>query len=283
MERWTLVSESLLGDLLLSTPAIHALRQAKPEARIRYCHSDGKPSWQLLEGNPDLDALEIVPAGGSFTHEPDERVVPMSCTAAFTWGSQHGRTLAEGFGPQLGVEVTDLRYVYHMTPEEEARGRELAEELGEGRPVVLVARHSASCTSNDPRIRRPNKCCNAGDWARVAKWLLKEGMVPVAVGAKGDLQDSRYHEWPGKKLYGAPLREVAALQRAAAATLSVDTGMRHLGTAAAGNVYCISCAIPLSLIRCVPVREGQKIYEEHRPLEHVNAGTLVAGAKQVLS
>lgn len=206
----------------------------------------------------------------------------MDCSQAFAWGSQAGRTIAEGFGEIVGAPLTDLRYVYRMTAEERAAGVALAKELGDGGPVVLVARHSASCASNDPRVRVPNKCVPNRIWVEVANWLRSQGITPVALGSQKEFKDIRYQPWPGKKLYGHPIREVAALLAAGQAVLSIDTGIRHLAAAVGANLFTISCAIPLSLIRCTATREGQRVHELYKPLQLVGSTALIEGAKQVL-
>jgi len=44
----------------------------------------------------------------------------------------------------------------------------------------------------------------------------------------------------------------------------------------------VSGAIPLSLIRCVPVRHGQRIHEVAIAVSDVDARVLVGGASKVL-
>lgn len=286
MNSYYLTSCSLLGDLLLQTPAIRALRVHDPEAWITYLHGTEKNSGVLLHHNPDLDCLNCWPQEQieAFLADlgPQDKLVRMDCTAAYTWGQENNRTLAEGFGPQLGVDVQDLRYRYVVTPDEARKGKELVQQLGQGKPVVFVARHSASCSSNDPHVRHPNKCVSNEVWVKVAKWLQREGFVPIAVGAEHEAQDSRYREWPGERLYGQPLRTLAGALQASHAVLTVDTGIRHLASAVQANMYCISGCIPLSLIRCEPTGEGQKIYEEQRLPHHVTASLLVEGARKIL-
>jgi len=188
----------------------------------------------------------------------------------------------EGFGHAVGVPVTDLRYDYAMTDAERERGRALAQQYGGGAPVVVVARHSASCDSNDPTVGRANKCVANRHWHELSAWLDAQGYRCIAVGGAGDASDQRYAEWKGERAYGLPIRDVAGLLAASHAVLSVDTGIRHLAAAVGANLYCVSGVIPLSLIRCVPVRSGQRIHEVAIPIQEVDTRTLVAGASQVL-
>jgi hypothetical protein len=59
-------------------------------------------------------------------------------------------------------------------------------------------------------------------------------------------------------------------------------GIRHLAAACGGNLYCLSGAIPLTLIRCVRVRDIQVIVEEQKPVSMVTLKMLIDGAKKAL-
>ena len=50
-----------IGDVLLSTPALHALRQAFPGARIAAVVNEG--TQEMLSGNPDIDRLVVFRRG----------------------------------------------------------------------------------------------------------------------------------------------------------------------------------------------------------------------------
>ena len=289
--RWCLFGDNLIGDQLMTTPAIRSRKLAHPEDEILYFFGSEKGTYVMMDGNPYLDKLEVID-GINHDNSGDvekvsaeynaDRVVLMKPAIAFNYGVQNQTSLCEGFGSMLDVTIDSLKYDYYPKPEELEEGKRLVEEVGEGKPVVIIARHSASCSSNDPRVGTANKCVSNKTWVQVADWLLREGFVPVAVGSKKELDDGRYSEWPGKKLYGYPLRTVAGILKAAAGTLSVDTGIRHLAAAVGGNEYCISGAIPLGLIRCEAVIEGQRIHEDHRPLPYVTTKLIVDGAKKIL-
>ena len=168
-----------------------------------------------------------------------------------------------------------------MTGAERQRGRALASEYGEGRPVVVVARHSVSCHSNAPGYP-PNKCVANRHWHALSVWLDKQGFRPLAIGSPSEARDERYAAWAGARAYDLPIRDVAGLLSASRAVLSVDTGIRHLAAAVGANLYCVSGAIPLSLIRCVPVRAGQRIHEAAISVSDVDAEILIDGASRVL-
>ena len=64
MRKFLVVNMNYMGDALLTTPAIAALRQAFPEARIDTVVGTGAAA-EVLAGNPDLDSIIARTARGS--------------------------------------------------------------------------------------------------------------------------------------------------------------------------------------------------------------------------
>ena len=201
--------------------------------------------------------------------------------AALKTAYERVKPFAWGYGQQLGVEVDDTAYEYTVTPGERDAAAALARDLGRGRPVVVVARHSPTCLSNHPAVRKATKCVPNAYWLACAERLIARGYVPVAVGARDEADDPRFRAWPGERLYGHPLREVAALCARSAGVLAIDNGIRHLAAAAGAHLYALSGWIHLEVIACAPVRDGQRIVEEHVPIERVAARTLSRGAERL--
>lgn len=263
----------MLGDTVLQTPAIRELK--KQGKHITYYCGDEHKSHYMLENNPNIDELIVLPK-----EELPTDGIYLDAWRAFEFGRATGRTIAEGFGSLCHVDVRDIRYDYTVLDYEIEAAKEKLPASPKG--IVLVARHSASCSSNDPNVRVANKCVPNSIWVDVAYRLVADGYYPIAIGSKKDEEDNRYDEWIGDKLYGLPLRTIAAMTKLVCATLTVDTGIRHIAAATGGNMYCISGAIPLELIRCEPTQPEQKIFEEYRPLKFVNAKSIINGAKKVL-
>lgn len=283
-----LFSHSLLGDALMQTPAIRALKKKYPEQVLSYLHSAERPAWELLLGNPYLAEVDTYPHA-ELEERAGELGTPLKFEAwdAHVKASERGCTIQEGFGYLAGLtppEMDGLHYDYAMTEAEREEGLQSVSLWGEGKPVVIIARHSASCSSNDPRVGHPNKCLPNRFWVQVANWLLKEGFCPVAVGAESDAQDTRYFDWPGKKCYGMSLRSMMGMLAASHAVLAVDTGIRHMAAAVGANLCTYSGAIPLTHIRLEPRPDcpGQKIEEVFRPLPFWTARQMVDQAKLVL-
>jgi ADP-heptose:LPS heptosyltransferase len=200
--------------------------------------------------------------------------VNLTAQRALARARDAGKHMVWGFGALLRVEIDDPRYEYVVDPAEEAWAqRKLREFRG---PVVLIARHSTSCKSNSSPDAAPNKCFSNGIWIKVAERLAGEGIVPVAIGGSSDLGDRRYADWPGPKIYGENIRNVAALCRASHGVLTVDSGIRHIAAAAGADMLCISGHVPLSFIHCEPVRERQVVRERYRALSQVTEDYVLA-------
>jgi ADP-heptose:LPS heptosyltransferase len=277
MSALVLVAPPNIGDTLLATPAIRAYKRAHPGSPITVCCPDEGGAYQVLLHNPHIDALR---AGVDPSSLPGTRVV-LDPQAALKLGYDAVKPFAWGYGRQLGVEIDGTAYDYTVTPGEREEAAGLARTLGEGKPVVIVARHSPTCLSNHPGVRRATKCVPNAYWLTCAEHLIRRGYVPVAVGAREEADDPRFRAWPGKRLYGHPLRAVAALCAQSAGVLAIDNGIRHLAAAAGANVYALSGWIHLEVIACAPVRDGQRIVEEYVPIERVTARMLSRGAERL--
>lgn len=276
MDELVLAAPARIGDTLLATPAIRSWKRAHPDGRLTVVCPDAGPALQVLLHNRFIDAL-VTAADVDGARLPGRHLV-LDPELALGLAREHGRSFAWGYGRMLGVEIDGPAYDYALEDDEREAARRAARELGGGARIVLVARHSASCTSNDPAIGFANKTIGNAYWCQCAEHLLARGVVPVAIGAAAEADDDRFRRWPGPRWYGRPIREVAALCAAAAGVLTLDNGIRHLAVAAGADVYALSTVLPLDLMACAPVRPGQRVHEEHVPLARVTARTLARGA-----
>lgn len=64
IERILLIRLRRIGDVVMTTPAITALRESLPEAKITYAIDE--PYKDLVEGHPDLDRVIVLPRRLSF-------------------------------------------------------------------------------------------------------------------------------------------------------------------------------------------------------------------------
>jgi len=279
MDKLVLVSPAKIGDTLIATPAIRAWRRAHSRGELTVCCPPASPAHDVLLGNPYIDSLRIATADEASALPGEHVVLDPGVALDAAW--RNGRPFAWNFGRMLGVEIDSLRYDFAITELERREGEAACRELGLGRPVVVVARHSASCESNVPAIRRANKCIDNFYWALCAEELARRGYVPLAVGSEAELFDARYERWCGERCYGRPLRLIASICAQSAAVLTVDNGIRHLAAAAGANLFALSGEIPLAILACVPVRDGQRIVETFRRPDDVNVRTLPRGVREL--
>jgi ADP-heptose:LPS heptosyltransferase len=277
MDGLVLVTPQHIGDTLLATPAIRAYKRAHPQTRLTVCTADEGGPFQVLRHNRHIDALC---AGVDPASVPGNRVT-LDPEAALRRGYKEARQFAWCYGRQLGVEIDGTAYDYTVTPDEREAAAALLATLGEGKPVVVVARHSPTCLSNDPAYRRATKLIPNAYWLACAARLIERGYVPVAVGAREEADDPRYRSWPGKRLYGEKLRIVAALCAQCAGVLAIDNGIRHVAAAVGAHVYALSGWIHLEVIACSPVREGQRIVEEHVLVDRITTATVLRGVERL--
>lgn len=275
-----LYSNDLIGDTFMQTPALRALGQSGKAKNIFYVTPLDSLNRIVLANDPYI--TEFLEPSPEVEAMPGKHI-KLQAMAAYNIGHQHQITMAHGFGILMGVQVHDISYHYTSTAEEREAGKARLKALTD-KPAVLVARHSYSCTSHDPKynnvanITLPNKI-----WVDVANWLLNEGYMPIAIGSKDHGDDPRYEEWPGIKAYGVPLRELAMMMRSAKAVLSVNTGMRHLAGAVGAHLYCPVGTTPMWLVNIAPKNSFQRIYEEQVNVLTVDSATVINGAQKVLN
>jgi len=120
MRKFLVVNMNYMGDALLTTPAIAALRQAYPEARIDTVVGAGAAA-EVLKNNPDLDAIIARTARGSWARVVQtyrllrdgrytDAVIlpPLSAYAAAAWLARTPRRVGQG-GRGMNRFLTELR------------------------------------------------------------------------------------------------------------------------------------------------------------------------------
>ncbi len=270
-----------LGDLLVSTPALHALRGALPAARI--VAAVGPWGAPLLAGNPDVDAVvTIAPpwldrsrrAGwASLRRElhalralaPDRLVVlPTSAkVAALAWRIRAPE--------RWGLDHALARWAFtHRVPYDAERRvvesyLDVARALGAAvaPPVYRVFPDAVDTAPADALLAHgatallavtaggAGKNWLAPAWAAVGDALHARGLRVVVCGGPGDAAPvaavrAQMHA-PADVLAGElALLQFAALVRGARLVVALDTFAAHLAAAVATPLVCIrgSASVP---------------------------------------
>ena len=260
-----------LGDLLLATPALSALRRKYPEAEITIVI--GEWSWVLLENNPNIDRI-VIYNSPRFTRPPFVVHTP-----------QDLRRELQGLRPDLTIGLRDdMRTISssifstgwriergrsHMREwlRRRRHGGEKAHELdlirgmfrqigieipSTARPEFYLSEREKSAAVEFLRSRgitSPFALIQAGattvfkEWplerfAEMARRLQDEyGLVPILIGAPGERQRSRglaallADRAPVDITGELGLRELGAVMEHAGFYLGADGGSMHLATA----------------------------------------------------
>jgi heptosyltransferase III len=266
IRRILLVQLRFLGDVLLCTPAIRAVRRAYPEARIEFLTS--AQGVDVLGGNPNLDEILVWRPGlleewrlrRELLRRAYDAVVDfqsMPRTARLVRSSRAPiRVGVRGRGPRnrsytrlvereqelifitrvkmqalapLGVEpVRDLGLDIVVGEAERKRARAIWAEHGlDGAPTVAISAVA----------REAWKQWGAARWATVADGLLEAGFRVLLTSGPGEHGQV---ESVARAMRGAPvfdygrttLRELAAIYQRCALWVGNDGGPKHVASAA---------------------------------------------------
>jgi heptosyltransferase III len=234
-----------LGDCVLSTPAIHLLKQARPDLRLAVVVEDRFAP--VFENHPDIDFVLPPRAGALRTFAP-------TLCVNLHGGTRSARlTLLSGARFRAGFEIFRPGWIYN-TPVPIAQ-----ETLGISRRVH-TAEHMASAMfylgvpiSEVPRARieptpgrsqyspdeayavihplaaTPEKTWPPDRFLELARHLDRSmGLQAVFIGGQGE-DLSRFQ--PYRTIAGAPLGEIVKLMRDAAFFAGNDSGPAHVAAA----------------------------------------------------
>ena len=234
-----------LGDCVLSTPAIHLLKQARPDLQIAVV---AEPRFAaVFEGNPDV-ARVLSPSARAL-----REFAPVLCLNLHGGTRSARLTLLSGARFRAGFDIFHPGWIYN-TPVPTAQ-----EILGITRRVH-TAEHQASAVfylgvpvQEVPRARvyaapgrsahapaepyvvihptaaTPEKTWPAAFYLELARHLSQDlGFEPVIIGGPGE-DLSRFQIW--RTLGGEPLPEVARLLRDASLFIGNDSGPAHVAAA----------------------------------------------------
>jgi heptosyltransferase-2 len=268
--RILLVRFSSLGDVLLLTPLIRALRTRHPAATLTALT---KQEWApLLAANPHLDQVvsisrgqSLVPLaralrGGGFTHRLDlhasVRSRMLRLLVPGTWlGFDMRRREREAL-----IRNHEHRYTDRVPVAE--RYFEAAATLDvepDGRPAELFVSPAAEARAEDWLTRQAAPgdlvACSPGAAHATKRWplhhwhaliaaLTARGLLPMIVGgpAEREMAQQLVRASEGRVLSAAgdlDLQATGALLRRARAAISGDTGAMHMATAVGTPVIAL--------------------------------------------
>ena len=250
-----------IGDILMATPALEALRRRHPEASIDVLAE--RPGDQVLEGNPDVDRVLVYEPErplawlGRVRAERYDWVVdflgnPRSALLTFASGAAlragpaqvfhrwaYNRRLPESPVPLYSAEEKlfklkglDIPWPPSVLPKIVLEESRLEWARGQAEGLGAAGRLLAIC----PASRRATRQWPAERFAALARLAAQRlGLVPVVFWGPGErpLAEAVAAAAPGARL--APetrhLKDLAALLKTAAVVVTNCNGPRHLAVA----------------------------------------------------
>jgi heptosyltransferase-2 len=270
--RILLVRFSSLGDVLLVTPLIRALRARHPAATLSALT---KQSWApLLSANPHLDEVIAVAPGQSlvplaralrgarFTHLLDlHGSVRTRVLRLLVPGAWSGFDARRGPRRQLIREHRDAYVDRVPVPERYFEAASALDVRPDGGPAELFTSPAAEARAEAwlarvgfdseaplvaliPGAAHATKRWPVRHWRRLASDLVRRGCSVTVVGSSGDrILAAEIATSAGRKAASAAgdldLQASGALLRRARAVVSGDTGPMHLATAVGTSVVAL--------------------------------------------
>lgn len=243
--RVALIRLRSLGDCVLSTPAIHLLKQARPDLRIAVVAEDRFAA--VFENHPAVDFV-LPPRAGAV-----RRFAPALCVNLHGGTRSARLTLLSGARFRAGFEIFRPGWVYNTpvpTAQETlgiSRRVHTAEHMASamfylGVPITEVprahidpspgrSRHSPDVPYAviHPFAATPEKTWPSDRFLELARHLERSmGLQAVFIGGPGE-DLTRFQ--PYRTVSGAPLGEIVKLMRDAAFFGGNDSGPAHVAAA----------------------------------------------------
>jgi heptosyltransferase-3 len=234
-----------LGDCALSTPALHLLKQARPDLRIAVVVEDRFAA--VFENNSDIAAI-LPPRAGAL-----RAFAPALCVNLHGGTRSARLTLLSGARFRAGFEIFRPGWIYNTripTAQETlgiSRRVHTAEHMASamfylGVPITEVPRARIEAAPGrsqyspaapyaviHPLAATPEKTWPSEHFLELARHFEQSmGLETVFMGGPGD-DLSRFAPW--RTVSGAPLGEVVKLLRDAAFFAGNDSGPAHVAAA----------------------------------------------------
>jgi ADP-heptose:LPS heptosyltransferase len=276
-----------LGDTLCTTPVIRAFRRAHPDTAVIYV-TQAAPFCRVLDGNPDIDLLLYserlyfngipentaawIPTLPLDLREPGT-LYRLDLKIACTSGDHFKEHISKSFARIVGVQTDSVRPIVLLSDLERRAARVFAR-----RPYVVLSTHSVS-NPDRPDGRGKRKDWPLERWQTVAQHLSASGALDVyQIGSERD-------EPPvidaARRLYGLPIKVVAALLESAACVVTLENGIAHLCAAVhAPTITIYSNLMPIEWAYPAESNRSRVIYGDTFDL---SCDEVIAAVEEVLT
>ncbi len=282
-----------LGDCVLSTPAIHLLKQFRPDLEIGVIVEDRFAA--VFEGNPDV-ARVLTPRAGEI-----RAFAPHLCLNLHGGTRSARLTLLSGARFRAGFDIFRPAWIYN-TPIPTAqevlgitRRVHTAEHIAAamfylGVPIAEVPRARMTAPSGrsehapsglyvviHPIAATAEKTWPSQSFIELAHYVEREmAMEPVFIGGPGeDLPE--FGRW--RTIAGAPLGEIARLMRDAALFAGNDSGPAHI--AAAFGIPAVVLFGPSDAEVWAPWRTEAEVLKANGPIDSISPAQAIAAVERL--
>ncbi len=204
--------QGAIGDLLLLTPALAALKEQLGNRKLALCC--WPKHFELFAGNKSIDELVAYPLPAKALENYASIV-----TLENTMESDHSIHATDVFAQVLGVKVTDYKPAYVVLEEEKEA---VKDKLFAGRPNLAVHMHASVANRNWPMPL----------WLEVVTKLEESGWGILLFGARGQVAPMPpKHNTPfirNLTTENLTFRQSAAILAQCQAFVGVDSGLIHL-------------------------------------------------------
>jgi len=228
-----------LGDCVLTTPALHLLKQARPDLRIAVAVEDR--FREIFAGNPGLDSVLAPSIAAVRAFRPALCLNLHGGTRSAWMTAFSGARIRAGFGHYRFPFVYNLQIPRAQQILGQERTVHTAEHLASamfylGVPLSEIPRALlfaprggiANSAVIHPVATAPEKAWTVEGFLAVARHLQAAGLEPVFIGGAGD-DLTPFSPW--RTLAGAPLSEVKSLLAGASLFVGNDSGPAHMAAA----------------------------------------------------
>jgi ADP-heptose:LPS heptosyltransferase len=230
-----------LGDCVLTTPALHLLKSARPDLRIAIAVEDR--FREIFEANPDVDAILPPQLGAVRAWKPRLCLNLHGGTRSAWLTALSGARRRAGYGHfrhqfVYNGRIPRAQQILHVDRKVHTAEHAASAMFWLGVPLTEIprARLFAAATPAPPQPRcvihpvaaTPEKTWKAEGFLAVAHHLQQAGMQPVFIGAAADdLSAFTSH----RTVRGASLSEIKQLLAGASLFVGNDSGPAHMAAA----------------------------------------------------
>ena len=260
-----IVSQQLLGDGLMATPAIEAYYKALPKGdTLRLILEPGSASL-LYRTFPFADVVETRVGIDDLVATPDRPLFVLDTPLAFDLCVNGGYRQAAppgsqphmsyGYAAQVGVEIASTHYTLHLTGDDEIEAERHLARLRRHPllPLIVLA----------PMSRTNRQGCEA-IWPVWHKTLAQ-----LSETAEIFINPVGLDRWPGSRsahvVEDYDLRHWAIWCRRAAAVIAVDTGLGHVAQAMDANIVSIANGMAHWMTSVAATRGRYALIEAYGP------------------